>query len=76
MSEPGSSVRHSIGLSGVIRGLLAVGAIIAIAAGLADGRYGLAVAGVVFFVAAAALGYLARRARQATIAPVAPPRSL
>ncbi len=75
MSQPDAPLKRSIDLSGIIRGLLAVGAVIAIGAGLAEGHYALAIAGAVFCVAAAALGYRARRARQAAGVPISPPKS-
>ena len=71
MPETDSPLKRSIGLSGVIRWLIAVAAVIAIGAAFADRRYGLAIAGVVFLVAAVALGYRGWRARQAASA-VAP----
>lgn len=63
MSQPDSPLMRSIGLSGVLRWLIAAAAVIAIGAAFADGRYALAIAGVVFLAAAVALGYRARRAR-------------
>lgn len=66
MSETDTPLKRSIGLSGVIRFLIAAVAVIAIGAALASGRYALAIAGVVFLVVAIALGYrswLARKAR-------------
>ena len=75
MSQTKSPLRRSIGLSGVIRWLIAVAAVVAIGAAFADGHYALAIAGVVFFVAAVALGYRAWRARQAGAA-VSPQRPL
>lgn len=64
MSPADSPLRRSIGLSGVSRWLIAVFAVIAIGAAFADGHYTLGIAGVVFLVVAAALGYRAWRARQ------------
>lgn len=71
-----SPLKRSIGLSGVIRWLIAVVAVIAIGAAFADGQYALAIAGVVFLVAAVALGYRAWRARQAAGAAATPPEPM
>jgi membrane protein implicated in regulation of membrane protease activity len=73
MSEPDSPLTRSIGLSGVIRWLIAAGAVIAIGAAFAEGYHALAIAGIVFLVAAVALGYRTWRARQAAGAPDSPP---
>lgn len=54
MTDPSSPLNRSIGLSGAIRWVLAITAVIAIGAAFAEGRYGLAVAGLV--VLAVALG--------------------
>ena len=64
MPQTDSPLRRSIGLSGVIRWLLAAAAVIAIGAALTSGHYALGIAGVVFLVAAVTLGYRAWRARQ------------
>lgn len=72
MSFTDSPLKRSIGLSGAIRFLIAVLAVIAISAAFAAGRYAVAIAGVVFVVAAIALGYrgwLARRAASADTTP-------
>jgi hypothetical protein len=61
-----SPLSRSIGLSGVLRFLIAAAAVIAIGAAFAAGRPALAIAGLVFLVAAAALAYRAWRARQRT----------
>jgi len=53
---------RSLGLSGVIRWLIAAAIVVAIGAALAYGRYALATAGIGFLAAALGLGYLARRA--------------
>ncbi len=76
MSQTNAPLRRSIGVSGVIRWLIAVAAVIAIGAAFVDGHYALAIAGVVCFVAAVALGYRAWRARQAAGAPVSPHKPL
>jgi len=57
-------LKRSIGLAGVIRWLIAVVAVVAVGATFADGHYALGIAGVVFLLVAAALGYRAWRARQ------------
>ena len=63
MTETNSPLKRSIGLSGVIRFLVAVVAVIAVGAALADDNYVLGIAGVVFVVAAVVLGVRAGRAR-------------
>jgi hypothetical protein len=65
-------LRRSIGLSGLIRWLVAVAAVIAIGGALAAGRFMLAMAGLVFLGAALALSYRAWRARQAADMPRRP----
>ena len=64
MTQTESPLRRSIGLSGLLRWLVAVAAVIAIGAAIADGRLALGLAGIVFLFAAVVLGYRARRARQ------------
>ena len=66
MSQPDPPLTRSIGLSGVLRWLIVVAAVVAIGAAFAAGQYRMAVVGAVFFVAAGALGYRAWRARQVT----------
>lgn len=61
MTQTDSPLKRSIGLSGTVRFLIAVGAVIAIAAAFAAGRYVLGIAVMVFLVAAVALGYWAQR---------------
>ena len=63
MTQPESPLRRSIGLSGVLRWLVAAAAVIAIGAAIAERRYALGVAGVMFLIAAVVLGYRARGAR-------------
>lgn len=63
MSERVPPVRRSIGLSGVIWFIIAVGAMIAIGAAFSAGRYALTVVAAAFMVAAAVLGFRARRMR-------------
>ncbi len=65
MSQDDSPLTRSIGLSGVIRWLIAVVAVIGVGTALADGHYALAIAGILFLAAAVAPGYRAWRARQA-----------
>lgn len=62
MTQPESPLRRSIGLSGILRWLVAAAAVIAIGAAIADGRLALGIAGVVFLLAAVVLGYRARQA--------------
>ncbi len=62
MPENQSPLTHSIGLSGVLRWIIAAGAVIAIGAAFANHRYGLGVVALVFFVAATVFGYRAWRA--------------
>ena len=54
MTRPDTPLTRSIGLSGVFRWLVAAAAVIAIGAAIAEGRYALAVAGVVFLLVAVA----------------------
>ena len=61
MTRPDTPLTRSIGLSGVIRWFVAVAAVIAIGAAVAEGSYALAVAGVVFLLAAVALSYRRNR---------------
>jgi len=63
MPQVDSPLKRSIGLSGVIRFLVAVVAAIAIGAAFADGQFALAIAGVVFLVVAVTLAYRAWRTR-------------
>lgn len=65
MAHTDSPLGRSIGFSGVIRWLIAAGAVIAIGAAFSAGRYALAIAGIVFLLVAVALGYRAWRARMA-----------
>ena len=64
MSETDRPVARSIGLSGIIRWLIFVAAVIAVVAAYAAGNYAL-VAGALVFLAAAAAGivFLAKRPR-------------
>ena len=64
MPQTDSPLRRSIGLSGVLRFFIAIAAVIAIGAALAAGRWALAIAGLVFVVAAVALANRAWRRRQ------------
>ena len=57
MTRPNTPLTRSIGLSGVIRWLVAAAAVIAIGAALAEGRFALAVAGAVFLLVAVVLSY-------------------
>ncbi len=71
MAQVDSPLTRSIGLSGLIRWLLAVSAMIAIGAALSAHKYALAIAGVIFFLIAIVFAYRAWRARQAADATVA-----
>ena len=64
MTNPQSPMKRSIGVSNLVRGLIAFAALIAVGAAFASGRIGLAIAGVLFFVIAAGFGYWAWRLRQ------------
>ena len=64
MTRPQTPLRRSIGLSGLLRWIVAVAAVIAIGAAVSERRYALSAAGVTFLVAAVVLGYRARQARQ------------
>jgi len=76
MSRTNAPLRRSIGLTGVVRWLGTVAAVIAVGAAFAGGRYAVGIVGAVWVVAAVALGYRARRARQAAGAPVSPHKPL
>ena len=65
MTRTDSPFKRSIGLSGVIRFLIAVSAVIAVGAAFASGRYAMAMIAVAFLVAAIALGYRGWLARNA-----------
>ncbi|MEE8134067.1 MAG: hypothetical protein V3T56_03370 [Gemmatimonadales bacterium] len=64
MTETDSPLGRSIGLSGVIRLLIAVAVVVAVGAAFADGHYMLGIAGIVFVVAALIMGYRVWHARQ------------
>ena len=64
MTDRESPLRRSIRFSNLVRGFIALVAVIAIGAAFAAGRIGLAIAGVLFFVVAASFGYRAWRLRQ------------
>lgn len=66
MPQTDAPLKRSIGLSGVIRWLIAVAAVIAIGAAFAAGRAALGIAGLVFIVAAVSLAYWPWRARRGT----------
>ena len=74
MPQPDAPLKRSIGLSGVFRWIVAVAAVIAIGGAFAVGQDLLAIAGIVFLVAAVTLSYRAWRARQAAEAAGAPRR--
>lgn len=64
MTEKDMPLRRSIGLGGVIRFLITLGAVIAIAFAFAEGNFALGILGGGFIVVAVVLGYLAWRARE------------
>jgi len=64
MPRNDAPLSRSIGLTGLIRWIIAATAVIAIGGAFAAGRIALGVAGSVFLVAAILLGYRAWRARQ------------
>ena len=64
MAQGSSPLGRSIGLSGVLRWLLTVAAVIAVGAAFAAGYYLLAIVCLLFVVAAIALGFRAWQARQ------------
>ena len=64
MSQGNSPLSRSIGLSGFLRWLLAVAAVIAVGAAFAAGYYLLAIVCLLFVAAAMVLGFRTWRARQ------------
>ena len=64
MTDSDSPLFRPTGLRTFVRGFLALAAVIAIGAAVAEGHYGLAIGGVLFLVIAVILGYKARRVRQ------------
>jgi hypothetical protein len=75
MPQPDSPLRRSIGLAGIVRWLIAVAATLALGAAFAAGYYTLAIAGILFVLAAVALAFRRWQARQAAEAPVSPPKA-
>jgi len=63
--QPDSPLSRSIGLTGLIRWIIAAGAVIAIGAAFAEGHLALGIAGLVFLVIALVCGYRPWRGRQA-----------
>ncbi len=61
MDPTESPLRRSIGFSGIVRWIIVVFAVMAVAEAFAQHRYGLAVAGLAFFAFAGALAYRLRR---------------
>ena len=61
MPESDSPLKRPMRLSRFVRGLIALAVVIAIGAALVAGRYDLMVVVVVFVLAAALVGYWARR---------------
>ncbi len=72
MTVEDSPLRHSIGISGVMRWIIAVAAVVAIGAAVADKRYALAIVTFAFLLVAGILGYRAWRAHQAADTKGAP----
>lgn len=66
MTDPGSPLNRSIGLTGAVRGLIAVVAVIAIVAAFVDGRYGLGIAGLVLLAVAGGAALWLWRLRQSS----------
>lgn len=64
MTDPESRLNRSIGVTGAIRWLIAVAAIIAIGAAFAEGRYGLGIAGLVLLAVAGGAALWLRRSGQ------------
>ena len=64
MTDPNSPLSRSISVANLIRGLIALAAVIAIGAAFAAGRIMLAVVLIGFVVLATCLGYWAWRSRQ------------
>lgn len=76
MAHTASPLWRSIGLSGFLRWLIAVGAVIAIGGAFSAGRPAVAAAGLVFLAAAVVLSYRAWRAGQTAGAAGASERPL
>ena len=60
MSDPQSPLKRSIGLSGILRFVVAITAAIAVGAALFDGRYALGAVAAAVFVGATLIGVRAR----------------
>ncbi|HET7025033.1 MAG TPA: hypothetical protein VFI39_07520 [Gemmatimonadales bacterium] len=65
MTDPGSPLKRPLSASNLIRGLIALVAVLAIGSAFLEGHIGMAIAGLAFVIIAAALGYRTWRARQA-----------
>ncbi len=57
MTDPGSPLNKPVGISNLIRGLIAFAVVIAIGAAFAEGHTSLAIAGLAFVVIATLIGY-------------------
>ncbi len=57
MASPEPPLRRSIGLSGIVRWVIVVMAVVAVGAALNAHAYGLAIGALVFFIAVAVLAY-------------------
>lgn len=64
MPEPEAPIARTIGISGVIRFVIAFAAVIAVGSAFAQGRYWLGAIGTVVILLAAVLGYQAWKARR------------
>jgi len=64
VTNPTSPLTRSISLWNLVRGVIALFAVLALVAAFAEGHYALGTAGFVFFVIAVTLGYRAWRIRQ------------
>ena len=64
MPDNTSPLKRAIPVRHLVRGLIAMVAVLAIGAAFAERRYGIAVAGSVFLVLAVPLGYWAWRLRK------------
>jgi len=73
MPESNSPLNRSIGVSNLIRGLIALAAVLAVGAAVAAGRYGLAAVCGLFVLVAVLLGYWAWRARRSSDLGAPPP---
>jgi membrane protein implicated in regulation of membrane protease activity len=71
MPQPDAPLKRSIGLSGILRWLLAVLVVVALGAAVSAHRYALAIAGLLFVIVAVAFLWRGSRARRAARTPLA-----